>query len=187
MDLKQVKSFVAVAHALSFNRAARSLYLSQPALSKQIQMLEADLGAPLLERNRHQVSLTPAGSAFLEDAEALLLRISDVRLRVARISTGEIGHLRIGFVASATLSILPVIVLAFRKQYPGVDFELKNIPTVQQVEALRDGTIDAGFVRLPLDEDDLAIAPVHGSASSSHCPGIILWCARKTSQSIRTR
>ena len=161
LDIRQVRSFIAVAHALSFSRAARQIHLSQPALSTQIKALEGHLGAELLERNRRTVRLTEAGSAFLSDAEALLQQISEIELRVARVSTGEIGQLRIGFVASATLEIVPAIVLAFRKQYPRVDLELKNLPTVQQVEALRSGTLDAGFVRVPLAEDGLDVRTVH--------------------------
>lgn len=161
MDMRQLRSFVAVAHGLSFSRAARHLHLSQPALSAQIKSLEEHLGAKLFERNRRTVRLTPAGSALLADAESLLQQIAEIELRVSRISTGEIGHLRIGFVASATLEIVPAIALAFRRQYPGVDLQLKNLPTVQQVEALRNGTLDAGFVRMPLDENGLAVTLIH--------------------------
>jgi LysR family transcriptional regulator, benzoate and cis,cis-muconate-responsive activator of ben and cat genes len=161
LDIRQLRSFVAVAHGLSFSRAAQHLHLSQPALSAQIKSLEDHLGARLFERNRRTVRITPAGSALLADAESLLQQIADTELRVARISTGEIGHLRIGFVASATMEIVPAIVLAFRRQYPGVDLELKNLPTVQQVEALRNGNLDAGFVRLPLAENGLTVTLIH--------------------------
>ena len=161
MDIRQLRSFVAVAHALSFSRAALQLHLSQPALSTQIKGLEEHLGAKLFERNRRTVRLTPAGSALLADAEALLQQIAAVELRVARTATGDMGHLRIGFVASATLEIVPTIVLAFRKQYPEVDLELKNLPTVPQVEALRNGTLDAGFVRMPLAEKGVAVTLIH--------------------------
>ncbi len=161
LDIRQVKSFIAVAHVLNFSRAARQLHLSQPALSTQIKALEAHLGAEMLTRNRRMVRLTPAGEAFLADAEALLQQISDMELRVARISSGDTGHLRIGFVASATPEIVPAIALAFRKQYPRVDLELKSLPTIQQVDALRSGAIDAGFVRLPLCEEGLDATLVH--------------------------
>jgi DNA-binding transcriptional LysR family regulator len=164
LDIRQLRSFVAVAHGLSFSRAAQHLHLSQPALSTQIKSLEEHLGARLFERNRRTVRLTPAGIALLADAESLLQQIADAELRVARISTGDVGHLRIGFVASATLAIVPAIVLAFRRQYPGVDLELKNLPTVQQVEALRNGTLDAGFVRMPLAEGGLAVTRIHSEA-----------------------
>jgi LysR family transcriptional regulator, benzoate and cis,cis-muconate-responsive activator of ben and cat genes len=161
MEIKQIKSFIAVAHALSFSRAARKLHLSQPALSAQIKALESHLGAQVLERNRRTVRLTPAGVALLADAETLVQQISEIELRVARVAAGNAGHLRIGFVASATPAIVPAMVLAFRKQYPGVELELRNLPTVQQVDALRSGNLDAGFIRMPLREEGLSIALVH--------------------------
>ena len=155
-----MKSFLAVAKTLNFTRAAKSLHLSQPALSTQIKALEDHLGAQLFLRSRRQVSLTPAGQVFLIDAEMLLKQIAEVEWKVQRISSGDIGHLRIGFVASATLNLVPAIAQAFKKQYPGVSFELKNLPTVQQMEALRQGTLDVGFVRMPLEEKDLDVTVV---------------------------
>jgi LysR family transcriptional regulator, benzoate and cis,cis-muconate-responsive activator of ben and cat genes len=161
MDIKHLRSFVAVANALSFSRAARQLHLSQPALSTQIQALESHLGARLFERNKRTVRLTPAGESLLNDAEHLFEQIVEIKLRVARISSGETGHLRIGFVASATPELIPAIATAFRKQYPGVTLELRNLPTVQQVEALRSGVLDAGFVRMPFKEEGLSLDLVH--------------------------
>lgn len=161
MELKHLRSFVKVANLLSFSRAAQQLHLSQPALSAQIKALEDDLGVKLLERNRRMVRLTPAGETLLADAAELLQQIAKTEQRVSRISSGDAGHLRIGFVASATAEIVPAIVLAFRKRYPDVSLELKNMPTVQQVDALRSGAIDAGFVRMPLEEDGLAVSVVH--------------------------
>ena len=161
MDLKQLRSFVAVARTLNFGRAATQLYLSQSALSVQIQNLEAYLGVPLLERNRRRVRLTAAGEAVLSDSEELLQRTADIELRARKIGSGEIGHLRVGFVASATESLIPAIVLAFHKLYPGVNLDLKNLPTVQQIDALKSGSIDVGFVRLPVTADGLSIDSIH--------------------------
>lgn len=161
MDLKQLRSFIAVANTLSFGSAARQLYLSQSALSIQIQNLEKHLGVPLFTRNRRSVRLTAAGEAVLADSKELLQRIADIELRAAKIGSGEVGHLRIGFVASATAQVIPSIVLAFRKLYPGVELELKNMPTVQQIETLKTGSIDVGFVRLPVSVDGLSIDSIH--------------------------
>ena len=161
MELKHLRSFVKVAQQLSFSRASRQLHLSQPALSTQIKLLEADLGVRLLDRNRRTVRLTPAGQALLADAANLLQQVADTEQRVAKIASGDIGHLRIGFVASATAEIVPAIVLAFRKKYPGVSLDLKNMPTSQQVEALRSGILDAGFVCMPLQEEGLTVSLVH--------------------------
>lgn len=161
MELRQIRSFIAVAHALSFSKAAHELHLSQPALSAQIQALESDLGVQLLIRNRRMVKLTRAGESFLQNAEALLQKIADARLQAQLIAQGNAGHLRVGFVASAALQLVPAIVLAFRKRYPKVSFDLKNIRTVDQVEALANNMLDAGFVRLPLTASNLIITPVH--------------------------
>ena len=161
MDFKQLRSFIAVANTLNFGRAARQLYLSQSALSIQIQNLETHLGVPLFERNRRSVRLTAAGEAVLADSEELLERIADIELRAGKIGSGEVGHLRIGFVASATAQVIPAIVLSFRKLYPGVSLDLKNIPTVQQIDALKTGSIDVGFVRLPVSVDGISIHSVH--------------------------
>ncbi len=161
MDIKQLRSFIAVANTLNFGRAARQLYLSQSALSIQIQNLETHLGVPLFERNRRSVRLTAAGEAVLADSEELLQRIADIELRAGKIGSGEVGHLRIGFVASATEPMIPAIVLAFRKLYPGVNLDLKNMPTVQQIDALKTGSIDVGFVRLPVSADGLSIESIH--------------------------
>ncbi len=161
MDLKQLKSFIAVANTLNFGRAARQLHLSQSALSIQVQNLESHLGVPLLARNRRSVRLTPAGESILADSERLLEQIAGIELRAARIGSGESGHLRIGFVASATAQLIPSIVVSFRKAHPGVSFDLKNIPTIYQIDALKNGAIDIGFLRLPLAVEGLSIELVH--------------------------
>lgn len=123
--------------------------------------METHLGVLLFVRNRRSVRLTAAGEAILADSEELLQRIANIELRAAKIGAGEIGHLRIGFVASATTQVIPSIVLAFRKLYPGIDLELKNMPTIQQIETLKTGSIDVGFVRLPLSAEGISIETIH--------------------------
>lgn len=161
MEFKQLRSFIAVARALNFSRAARELHLSQPALSAQIKALEEELGTMLLARNRRMVKLTAAGESLLADAEVLLQDAEDARQRALRVASGEAGHLRIAFVASAMPELVPAIVLAFRTRYPLITLELKNLPTVLQVEALEARALDVGFVRLPLTAPGLAITPLH--------------------------
>jgi DNA-binding transcriptional LysR family regulator len=173
VELKQLRSFIAVARALNFSRAARDLHLSQPALSAQIKALEEGLGTMLLKRNRRMVKLTPAGESLLADAAVLLQNVEDARQRALRVASGEAGHLRIAFVASAVPELVPAIALAFRTRYPLVTLELKNMPTVLQVEALEAHALDVGFVRLPLTAAGLAITPLHSepfalAVSKSH-------------------
>lgn len=157
MDLKLFRSFLAVADTLSFSRAAERLHVSQPALSKQIQMLEEELGASLFDRNRRSVSLTAVGKDILGDAEKLLTEIDELKYRVSILSKGNTGTLRIGFVVSATPEVIPKMTLAFRKIFPDGSLQLKNIPTVQQVDELRSGRIDLGVIRLPLHEQDIEV------------------------------
>ncbi|MGA3223704.1 MAG: LysR substrate-binding domain-containing protein [Acidobacteriaceae bacterium] len=161
MELKNLKSFVAVAEQLSFIRAARLLHLSQSALTEQIQKLEEELGVPLLLRDRRSVKLTAAGIVFLAEARATLARAEQAVERVQKAARGEVGRLRIGFVSSAALEIVPGIVVAFRSQFPAVSLDLTNLRTSSQVKALLSESIDVGFVRLPLSHDQLTIRVIH--------------------------
>src|SRR3984885_14635251 len=117
MELKHLTSFVAVAEQLSFVRAASQLHISQPALTGQIQKLEEELGVQLLSRNRRSVKLTDAGKVFLDEARATLSRAQQAADRAQKAARGEIGRLRIGFVSSAALEIVPGIVVAFREKH----------------------------------------------------------------------
>jgi DNA-binding transcriptional LysR family regulator len=161
MELKHLASFIAIAEQLSFVRASKQLHLSQPALTGQIQKLEEELGVQLLSRNRRSVRLTDAGQIFLVEARATLAKARQAAERAQRAARGEIGRLRIGFVSSAVLQILPSTVVAFRKRYPNVRLDLMNLRTVSQVKALIRRSIDIGFLRLPLSHDQLKITVVH--------------------------
>jgi DNA-binding transcriptional LysR family regulator len=161
MELKHLTSFIAVAEQLSFVRAAERLYLSQPALTGQIQKLEEELEVQLLVRNRRSVKLTDAGKVFLSEARATLLRARQAAERARKAARGEIGRLRIGFVSSAALEIVPDIVVAFRKQHPDVTLELMNLRTVSQVKKLISKNLDIGFLRLPLSNEQLHTTVIH--------------------------
>jgi DNA-binding transcriptional LysR family regulator len=161
VELKHLTSFVAVAERLSFVRAAGQLHISQPALTGQIQKLEEELGVQLFTRNRRTVKLTEAGEVFVEEARATLARARQAADRVQKAARGEVGRLRIGFVSSAALEIVPGIVVEFRRQRPGVTLELINLRTVSQVKGLLGKTVDIGFLRLPLSNDQLSITVIH--------------------------
>ena len=161
MELRHLKSFVAVAERLSFVRASEQLHLSQPALSGQIQALETELGVKLLFRNRRTVRLTDVGTQFLEDARAILDRAAQAAENVQRAARGEIGILRIGFVSSAAIELVPDVVVAFRKKHPDVYLDLRNIRTTDQIEGLLNQSIDIGFVRMPLEHEQLAMTVIH--------------------------
>lgn len=144
---------MAVAEELHFRRAAARLHISQPPLSAQIAALEEELGVRLLERTRRRVELTAAGEAFLRDARATLAEL-DVAVSTARaIAAGGEGVLRVGFVGSALLSIVPATVQRFRAERPGVELELRERSTVEQLRAISTGLLDIGLVRPPIPSE----------------------------------
>lgn len=161
MELRHLRYFVAVAEELSFTRAARNLNIAQPPLSQQIRALEAELGVTLLLRTHHQVELTAAGHQFLSDANDILSRANNAATRARRAAKGEEGELRLGFVSSAIYEdTVPQLLRDFRSHYPAVSLHLEQLPTVQQVQALLGGRIDAGFLRPPMDEPRLVLRTV---------------------------
>jgi len=153
MELRQLRHYVVLAEELHFRRAAARLHISQPPLSKQIAALEQELGVRLLERTRRRVTLTVAGEAFLRDVRAVLAEL-DVAVSTARaLAAGSAGVLRVGFVGSALLSIVPAAVQAFSQERPDVEVELSERSTVDALRLLRTGTIDVALVRPPMEPD----------------------------------
>jgi len=153
MELRQLRYFVAVAEELHFRRAAERLHISQPPLSQQIRALEDEIGFTLLRRTRRRVELTPAGAAFLRDARTLLGELSGAVATARRIDAGQSGRLRVNFVGSALLSIVPGTVERFRAARPGVEIELHERATIEQLRAVRAGLADVGLVRPPIEDD----------------------------------
>ena len=166
MELRQLRYFVAVAEELHFRRAAARLHISQPPLSQQIKRLEEELGLRLLVRTRRSVQLTPAGAAFLRDARALLAELDRAVATARRLDAGQTGRLRVSFVGSALLSIVPGAVQRFRASHAGVEIELRERPTVEQLRALAAGVLDVGLVRPPID-----VGPVwdHFESRCAYC------------------
>jgi DNA-binding transcriptional LysR family regulator len=162
MELRQIRSFLSIAETLHFGRTAELIHLSQPALSLQIRALEEEVGVKLLERDRRKTTLTAAGMAFRDDAAPAVLRIEQA-VRSARMAAdGKLGLLRIGFISTAGNEIVPDIVRRFRKSNPQVEFSLRNILTIDQIQMLDMGLLDIGFLRLPIGEHpELEIIAIH--------------------------
>jgi DNA-binding transcriptional LysR family regulator len=153
MELRQLRYFVAVAEELHFRRAAERLHISQPPLSQQIRALEDELGFTLLIRTRRRVELTPAGASFLRDARTMLGELEGAVATARRIDAGQTGRLRINFVGSALFSIVPRMVERFRRSRPGVEIELHERATADQLHAVHAGMADVGLVRPPIEAD----------------------------------
>jgi DNA-binding transcriptional LysR family regulator len=154
VELRQLRYFVAVAEELHFRRAAARLHISQPPLSQQISQLEDELGCRLLNRTRRSVELTPAGETFLRDARAMLGELEAAVATARRVDAGQAGLLRVSFVGSALLSIVPGIIQRFRRGRPEVEIELRERSTLAQLRALSVGVMDVGLVRPPIEPDD---------------------------------
>jgi DNA-binding transcriptional LysR family regulator len=153
MELRHLHYFIAVAEELNFSRAAQRLHIAQPPLSHQIRQLEAELGFQLFHRTKRTVKLTEAGQVFFKEAQKILRQL-DQAIQVGRqTSRGEFGQLMIGFVSSAAHNVLPAILQGFRRRSPSVTLELRELTTNQQLQWLREGRIDIGFVRPPVEEE----------------------------------
>lgn len=150
MELRHLRYFVVLAEELHFARAADRLGIAQPSLSMQIQALEAVLSAKLFSRGPRSVTLTPAGTVFLEEAR-LALAQADRALAVGkRAGRGELGIVRIGVALGSTLSGVPSIIMAqYRSKYPEIDLQLSILSPKRQLEALRGGALDMGFLLPP--------------------------------------
>ena len=155
-----MKYFVAVAEERSFGRAAKRLHMSQPPLSIQIKGLENELGVTLLERSTRRVELTDSGRAFLARAREILVLVEEAGAEARGAGLGVRGRLEIGFVSSATLSLLPPALQRFRKRFRGVELDLRELASVEQVEALYAGEIRVGLVRLPMRAPGIRFEPV---------------------------
>lgn len=183
MELRQLRYFVAVATEKNFRRAAERLHIAQPALSQQISKFEKELRTPLLRRTTRRVELTDAGRVLLTHGRRVLAEAEHTLAAVGHAAHGEIGLLRIGFVASAALSTVPQTVLALRESWPGLHLELSECTTGAQVEAITEGRLDVGLVRevdrasplhvRPLLRERLVVA-VHASHRFADEPSIRL-------------
>lgn len=160
IELRHLRYFIAVAEELHFGRAANRLQMAQPPLSQQIRQLEIEIGFQLFHRTKRSVQLTTAGQVFLKEARRILSQLEQAIETGRQASRGELGQLAIGFVSSASYSILPKILSGFRRQLPTVELALHELTTDQQLRWLRDKRIDVGFVRPPIDDESLGISTI---------------------------
>ena len=147
MELYQLRCFVTVAEELHFGRAAKRLFMTQPPLSRQIQLLERSLGVELFDRSNRQVRLTLAGQHFLRDARHVLTYTDQAGASARRLARGETGHLVLGFTAVSGYSLIPGLLEHAARTLPNVGVELLEMVSGAQMEALAASMIDLGFVR----------------------------------------
>jgi LysR family cyn operon transcriptional activator len=150
VELTPLRYFVAIARAGHMTRAARSLGVSQPALSAVVKKLEGEVGADLLHRTGRGVELTEAGRVFLGAAEDALRRVESGVQSVRELAGLESGSIRVGGGATATTYLLPAVVSVVRRRYPGLRFYVREGGSTAVASAVLSGELDLGIVTLPL-------------------------------------
>lgn len=154
MELRHLRYFVVTAEAQHFTRAAEILGMAQPPLSQQIRQLEQEVGTPLFDRTGRGVVLNDAGRAFLSCAQDILRRAEAAVQTAQRAARGEVGELALGFTESASFNgVVTEVIRRYRQQYPDVEMTLSQGDSETLVAQLRDGAIDAAFVRPPFALD----------------------------------
>lgn len=178
--LRHLVYFREVARQLHFRRAAETLAVAQPALSRQIAQLEAALGAPLFQRSNRRVQLTPAGKWLDQRLDPLLRSLDALGAELRAVAEGRVGQVRVAFTGLAMATVLPVILRDFHRRHPGIKLELNESPTSAQLAALQAGELGCGFfhpdapapgleTRLVLRERNGVLLPrEHGLAGRRH-------------------
>src|SRR5215203_4104583 len=159
-SLTQLATFVAVAEELHYGRAAERLNMTQPPLSRRIQLLERELGVELFDRSQRAVRLTPAGRHFLADARRILRFSREAALSASRVPDGDVGTVTIGFTAVSPYSCLETVLTAARTKLPQVELNLREMVSGAQRAALLAGEFDLGLVRPPVGGPGVATAPL---------------------------
>jgi DNA-binding transcriptional LysR family regulator len=179
MELSQIEAFDRAARDGSFTRAARSLGLTQPAVSTRISALEAELGGPLFERRGRSLALTPLGEAFLPYAQRMLAVMADGLQAVRSLQKGRLGEIKVAAPTPFVLSFLVNVLEDFRFQYPTVDILIRERNKTTILEMLYDNTVTLGLVNAPVydraftplvrlrDPIRVVVAPGHALARQS--------------------
>lgn len=170
MELRHLLYFQAVAEELNFRKAATRLFISQPGLSRQIKLLEEDLGVQLLERDQTGVELTPTGEFFKREVDFLLNHIESTKHQLKAIASGKVGELRIGFLGSASNRVLPDLLRKLNDNYPLISTSLEELSNSVQVEMIQKDKLDLGFVRLATVPNDLEMKTVFRDSFSLVVP-----------------
>jgi LysR family transcriptional activator of glutamate synthase operon len=148
MDIRQLRSFAAVARLQHFTRAAEELHLAQPALSQQIQQMERDLGVRLFDRSSRHVRLTEAGSALYVHAQRILADIDRAENAMAAYAGLQRGRVAIGTLQTVAEGTLPPLIARFHHEYPGLEVRLIEETTEQLVGMVADGRLDVAFIHV---------------------------------------
>src|SRR5689334_51271 len=157
MELRHLRYFLAVGEALSFTKAAAQLRVAQPALSRQVQDLEEEIGVDLFKRSPRGVTLTAEGKLFLEEARELLKRADESVEKVRALARGEYGELHVGYEPSPTVEILPPALAAFQKTVPRVKVLLHDLSSDELIAGLQNGKFELAIMVPPAGDQTAGI------------------------------
>ncbi|HET6858222.1 MAG TPA: LysR substrate-binding domain-containing protein [Streptomyces sp.] len=161
MDLmRHLECFVAVAEESHFGRAAERLGMAQPPLSQRIQRLERELGVRLFERTSRQVTITKAGTLLLDEARELLVRSEALMAAARRIRDGSAGLLRAALPPDIAGESVAAILADFGQRHGGVELELRELSTAQQLAQFASHDLDVGLIHHPCDVSGLELGPL---------------------------
>ena len=160
MSLDRLMTLAEVARRGSITEAAKALGLTQPAASRRLQLLEEEIGAPLLARGRKGVRLTETGKLVAAEGEALLERYDRLVADVRKLQRLEAGTVRLGGGATAVSALLPEVIRRFRGLHKDIVFEVREAGSREIAAAVAREELDLGLVTLPVRSDGLDLAPL---------------------------
>ncbi len=160
MEFRQLRYFVAIAEEASVSAASRRLNVSQPPVTRQIKLLEQELGVTLFHRTAKGVTLTDVGVAFVDDARRMLELKQSAAVRCREIQQGVLGTLRVGYFGTAIYRIIPYAIRRFKELRPGVDIVIERTNKDEQVARILDGRLDVGFARYYSPPSQLEVVTV---------------------------
>jgi DNA-binding transcriptional LysR family regulator len=150
MEIQHVRHFIAAADLGNMTRAAEMLGIAQPALSQSLRRMEEKLGVKLFDRSRRGITLSEAGAAIIDELREAVMRIDQASERAQQVAQGVAGTLTVGFTVSAVYQVLPRALQLLSKEAPNVRVVLREMPNLQQAQALDRGDIDLGILYTPL-------------------------------------
>ena len=176
----KLQYFLAVGEALSFRKAAQTLHIAQPALSRSIRQLEQQLGFALFERSTRHVAFTPAGEALFRDSIDAMRRLSLACARAYQVAQGLSGTVVVGYSTFATVGPMSNIIIDFRKAYPGANVSLRLLASSEQLNSFSEGSIDVGFMMTNLSAGVLESIPISKERLVALVPSDHAWASRRS-------
>ena len=160
MNTKQLQYVLALSETRNFSQVAEQLGITQPALSKQIQHMEKELGVKLFDRNHSPLTLTPAGEYFVRSAREMVYQEEQLRKAMEQFHSGDSGRLVIGVTPFRSLYLMPELVKKIRARYPCVSILLHEVSSAQLRKDAAEGKCDLAVVNLPVDTALLDVIPL---------------------------